>query len=269
MQQALPLQQRDGHLAVLTTTLVDHRLQPAVAAARHAHGHRNAHRRAVGAVHPGVVGDGKTQRHAAAVQRVLHHAAVEGLAQAVGGDEAKTLRPAGGHQAGCPLPPNHDKVGALGQLGPGGAQRFDVAVAQGRPHRAGANERRIANDEIGLRPVGLAWVEVAPLQHLRRLVGHRLAGHRVRSGGLAVPARHHPAQRIGHRLLAVVGQHGVAALDVAVVVYHRLGHAGAAVGAYLPLQKTDPQHQFGQRGGALVQLHAAQLLQGDGLAAQV
>jgi hypothetical protein len=36
----------------------------------------------------------------------------------------------------------------------------------------------------------------------------------------------------------------------------------------MPLQPADPQHQFGQGGGALVQLDAAQLLQRDGFAFQ-
>ncbi len=58
-------------------------------------------------------------------------------------------------------------------------------------------------------------------------------------------------------------------LNVAVIVHHRLNHAGAAISADVPLQKAYPQHQLGQRSGALVQLHPAQLLQGHGLAAQV
>ena len=66
--------------------------------------------------------------------------------------------------------------------------------------------------------------------------------------------------------LRIPGQHGIATLDVCVVVHHRLGHAGVAVGADVPLQKADPQHQLGQRGGAFVQLDAAQLLQRHGFA---
>jgi hypothetical protein len=51
-------------------------------------------------------------------------------------------------------------------------------------------------------------------------------------------------------------------------VDHRLGHAGVAEGADVPLQVADPQHQLGQRRGALVDLDAAQLLQRHRFAGQ-
>ena len=96
-----------------------------------------------------------------------------------------------------------------------------------------------------------------------------LAGGGVGFGGDAVPAQHRVAGGVGQRLQAVVGQHGVAVLDVAVVVHHGLGHAAVAKGADVPLQKANPQHQLGQSGGAFVEFNAAQLPQGDGLNAQV
>ncbi|MNT93454.1 hypothetical protein D3C72_2349340 [compost metagenome] len=49
-------------------------------------------------------------------------------------------------------------------------------------------------------------------------------------------------------------------------MHHGLGHGGVATGANVPLQIPNPQHQFGQGGGAFVQFDPAQLLQGDGFA---
>ena len=190
----------------------------------------------------------------------LNHPAVERHGDAVRGDEseAAALRRAGLLRG--VLPPVHDEVGAVRRLRPDAAQRFDVAVAQSLSHLQLPNERRIPHDEIGRRPLSRAWVQVAPLNHQGRLVRHLLARHRVHLEGLAVPALHQLAGRVAHRLLAVAGQHGVAVLDVAVVVDHRLGHAGIAKGADVPLQVAYPQHQFGQARRALVDLNAQQLL---------
>jgi len=148
----------------------------------------------------------------------------------------------------------------------GGAQGLHVAVAQGLAHGGGADEGRVADDEIRPRPVGLAGAGVAPLRHLRGFVGHGFTGDGVRFVGGAVPAAQQPAGAVIGRLLAVPGQHGVAACDVAVVVHHGLGHAGQAARAHMPLQPAYPQHQLGERRGARVQLQAQQLLQGDGFA---
>ena len=84
----------------------------------------------------------------------------------------------------------------------------------------------------------------------------------------AVPAGDDLAAVVGGQFGAVIGQHGVAVFDVAVVVHHGLGHAGQAARAHMPLQPADPQHQLGQGGGAGVEFDAAQLLQRDGLALQ-
>ena len=214
-----------------------------------------------------MVGNGKAQAQALG-QRGLHHAAVEGLAQAVGGNQAKAARLALHDQTGGAAPPVHDEIGALGHFLPCAAQRLHVAVAQRGAQRAGANKGRVAHDEIGLRPGGLARVEVLPLRHLRGLVGHLRAGHRVDFEGGAVPAAERLAVGAQCGLLRVPRQHGVAVLDVAPVMHHRLGHGLVALGADVPLQVTNPQHQLGHGGGALVQLNAQQLPGRDGFALQ-
>ena len=167
------------------------------------------------------------------------------------------------------MPPVHDEVSALGHFGPGAAQGLGIPVAQGSPHRPRANERWVADDEIGRWPRGLARVDVAPLHHLRRFVWHLLARHRVGLGGAAVPAGNQLPVAIDQRLLAVKGQHGVAAFDVAVVVHHGFSHPSPPDGADVPLQKPDPQHQLGQRGSAVVDFNAQELLQRDRFAAHV
>ena len=266
MDQPVLRPQLHVHLAEFTRLLVRHRQQlPRFLCAAGQHRHGDAHGGAIGAVDPGVVGHGQLQVRAG-VQRCLHHTAVEGLAQAVGGDEAHALRLPARHLRGGVLPPEHDEIGAVGHFGPGAAQGFDVAVAQGRAHGASADEGRVADDEIRLRPRRPARACIALLGHLRGLVGHQLAGDRVRLEARAVPARAQPAGGVVGGLARVPGQHCVAAFDVAVGVHHRLGHAGAPARADVPLQPADPQHQLGQRGGALVQLDAQQLLQGHGLA---
>ena len=94
----------------------------------------------------------------------------------------------------------------------------------------------------------------------------------MRLEGDAVPAGEQLARAVGAIVVGQLGlvalQHGVAVLDVAVVMYHRLGHGLVATGANVPLQITNPQHQLGQRHGALVQLNAQQLLWRDGFAFQ-
>ena len=268
MDQPLALRHFHLHFTVVAGLFLRYGKQLAFALGGAGHGHGDAHRRAVGAVHPGVVGHGKAQAQALG-QAQLHHAPVKGLAQAVGGDQAKALRLARAHQRGGAMPPVHDKVRALGHRGPDAAQRVHIAFAQGAAHGTGANKGRVAHNKVCRWPLGLAGVDVAPLRHLRRIIRHLLAGGGVGFGGDAVPAQHRAAGGVGQRLQAVVGEHGVAVFDVAVVVHHGFGHAAVAKGADVPLQKANPQHQLGQGGGAFVEFDAAQLLQGDGLIAQV
>jgi hypothetical protein len=75
-----------------------------------------------------------------------------------------------------------------------------------------------------------------------------------------------PGREVDVGLLAVVREHRVAPLDVAVVEDHRLGDVVDRARADLPLQEADPQHELSQRGRALVELDAAELLQRHRLA---
>ena len=264
VQHAAPLFQLHVDLVLTVAVLGHDRQQPAFPRRRRADAHRDAHRRAVRAVHPRVIRHRERQRQRLlGVQVLLDHAPVEGLAQAVGGDEAEAFHPPGAHLLRRLVPPVHDEIGALRHLGPRRPQRLRVAVAQRQPHRPGANERRIPHDELRLRPLGLTRIHVTPLRHLRRLVRHLFARHRMHLGRLAIPARDRAPVRVRRQFLPVVGQHRIPARDVAVVVHHRLGDALLAAGADLPLQPADPQHQLGQRRRARVQLDAEHLAQRD------
>ncbi len=69
------------------------------------------------------------------------------------------------------------------------------------------------------------------------------------------------SQRPCHGLrLAVVFQHGVAALDVFEIFQHRLGGHRLAARAEMPLQVTNPQHQLGNGRGARIDFEAEKLV---------
>lgn len=61
-------------------------------------------------------------------QMRLQHLPVEGLAQRIGGDEAKTPGLARPHGQGRLLPPKHHEIGAFRHLRIGRAQRLGIAV---------------------------------------------------------------------------------------------------------------------------------------------
>ena len=85
-----------------------------------------------------------------------------------------------------------------------------------------------------------------------------------------------PSQRVTglpslvqHRFLAVVGEDGVAAFDVAEFLDDRFGRQDVAPGAEMPLQVADPQHHVGDGGGARVDLDAEQLVRIDDAAGEI
>ena len=166
------------------------------------------------------------------------------------------------------MPPVHDEIGGIGHVRPRTAQRFDVAITQRRTHPLVANKRRIPHHEIRLRPRRLARVHVALQRHALAVVRHVLAGDGRGLHAHAVPATDRHAAFVEHVLHAVVGQHRIAVLDVAEVADHRLRRVDVAAGAVVPLQVADPQHHFGDGGGARVQLDAEQLVRVDGFAAE-
>lgn len=72
----------------------------------------------------------------------------------------------------------------------------------------------------------------------------------------AVPAGDGLAELVSDDLGAVVGEHGVPALDVVEVFQHRLRRGHMAAGAEMPLQMADPQHHLGDGGGTRVDFDA-------------
>ena len=120
--------------------------------------------------------------------------------------------------------------------------------------------------KVGLGPVGGAGVGVVEDLDAGLRVGDGLAGDRVADGGDAVPAGDGAAFGVDARGGGVPGEDGVAVLDVVEVAQHRLGGGGAAVGAVVPLQVADPEHQLGDGGGPGVELDAEELVRVDGVA---
>src|SRR3546814_13463392 len=90
-----------------------------------------------------------------------------------------------------------DLIGAAGNVRAGLPDRLGVAVAQLLTDVLAADEGRVADDELRLRPTRRTRVLVGAQLAARVLVGHRFAGHRVQRVGDAVPA--------GDRLAASIG----------------------------------------------------------------
>ena len=202
----------------------------------------------------------------AIVHRGLHDAAVEGLADGVGGDEAEAAGAAGEGFEGGLVPPEHDEVGALGHRGVGGAKRLGVAVAKVFTHPARAEERRVADDEVGLRPDGGARVDEGVERADGLFVGDFAAGDGIDLKRAAVPDELGFAVGAFGEVFFVVGEDGVAALDVVELFEDGLGGGCLAVDAEVPLEVADPEDEFGEGGGALVDLQAEELVGIDGRA---
>ena len=122
--------------------------------------------------------------------------------------------------------------------------------------------------KVGLGPVCGAGVGVVEDLDAGLSVGHGFAGDRVAHGGDAVPAGDGAAFGVGARGGGVPGEDGVAVLDVVEVAQDRLGGGGLPVGAEVPLQVADPEHQLGDGGGPGVELDAEELVRVDGVAGE-
>jgi len=143
----------------------------------------------------------------------------------------------------------HDEVGALVHGRVGGPERPGVAVAEAGAEVLAADERRVADDELGRGPLGPTRVAV--------VVGLDAGAVRPRPGD-------RPAARVaGQHLVGL--EHGVLDDDVPEGLQDGIvGHAAA--GAQMPLQMTDPQHQFGDGRGARVDLQPEDLVRVDRVA---
>jgi len=209
-----------------------------------------------------MIGHGESEREAR-IELGTDDAAIESLREAVGGDEAEATGLPGEREQRGLVPPVGDEIGGFGHVGPCASQGFDIAIAQGAAHGGGANEGRVPHHEIRLWPVGATRVLVALLRHAGGFVGHLFAGDRVGFGAEAIPAGDRLAVCIEYKIHPIKGEHGVAAFDVVEIAQHRLGRADVAVGAEVPLQVADPQHGFGDAGGAGVEFEAEELVRVD------
>ncbi len=205
-----------------------------------------------------MVRDGKRERERRlGPHRVLDDAAVERLRERVRRDEPEPLRLPLPNRLGGMVPPEHDEVDGLRHARIGLAERLGVAVAERVPHPLVADEGWVADDEVRLGPLGRARVRVVVERDLRRGVRHLLPRRRVRNRGASVPDRDRRTVLTEALRLCVVGQHRVAARDVAVGAQDRIGEARrAAMRAQVPLEVADPQHEVGDGGGARVDLDA-------------
>lgn len=177
----------------------------------------SGNRRAIGVVDPRVVRHGIHERKASVASGLLYDTPIEGLAQAVCGDEPKTLGLTRAHHLPGAVPPMHHEIRAFWDLWPDTPQGLHVAVTQRTSHGTRADKWRVAHNEIRSWPFSLARVDVAPLLDLGCFVRHQLASHRVALGGDAIPPGQRVTTGIAHDLGTVVGQHGIAMFDVAVV----------------------------------------------------
>ena len=173
-----------------------------------------------------MVGHGHQQAQGRlALQMALHHAPLKHLRNGIGGDETKAPqhRVLARQKLRRAVPPIHDEIGAFVHMRMSGPERLHIVIAQPRAQILAAHERRIAHDELRLRPLRTARLVVAIDLHQRAI-------------------RPRPRQR----LAALIPGQGLVGLQ------HRIHHAdvperlqdgfGRRIGpaAEMPLQKADP-----------------------------
>ncbi|MNX48607.1 hypothetical protein D3C86_791920 [compost metagenome] len=182
--------------------------QPPLAVGLAALGHRHgdADGGAVAALDPGMVGHGEDQPHRRlALQVMLQHAPREGLGDRVGGDEAKAAQTGvpGCQDVRRPIPPGGHQVGRAEPPLPHMPQGVDIAVAQFASQILAADEGRVADDEVDVRPGRRARVDQADDL---AFVGHRKQDRRVAVlapwSGSGSRACDRPSDGVAHQLLA-------------------------------------------------------------------
>ncbi len=199
----------------------------------------------------------------------LQHPAVEGLADAVGGDETEALDLCCAQQMCGVIPPVHHEICRLGYVTVDFAERLGVAIPQSAPHHRGTDKRRIPHHEVRLRPLGLPGVEVAQLCYPDRLVGHLPSRDGVRFGGASIPVGQRSSLLVCDPLHPVIGEYRVPTLDVAEVPDDGLLGQGVPLGAKVPLEVAYPQDHLGNLRRSWVDLEPQELLRGDSDAHQV
>jgi hypothetical protein len=161
------------------------------------------------------------------------HASRKLLCNAICGDEAESAKGCAfaSQQLGGVIPPKHHEVGTTGNIGMNFPYSFGIFIAELLAEILPCSKGRIADDVIRLRPFWPFRVLVA--------IDLDLVSFRVCScDGLA--------SVIERQFLRVAGEHGVRDLNRLEIAENRLGRHPAAR-AKMPLQKADPEHQFGDR----------------------
>jgi hypothetical protein len=122
-------------------------------------------------------------------------------------------------------------------------------------------KRRIAHDEIRLRPLGASGILVVFQNNLCALVGDFLAGDGMRLRGVSVPDREHFAGLgIATRDLFVVGEDSILLTDGAIFRQERaVAGVGLAGGLALPLEIPDPEHELGDGDGVMTEFEPEKL----------
>src|ERR1017187_4207001 len=85
----------------------------------------------------------------------LHDAPLECLRDAVGSDESESLHFTRAHEFGGFVPPIHDEISLLLHVGISCPECFHISVTHHLTQNPTADEWWIANNEIGLWPLGL------------------------------------------------------------------------------------------------------------------
>src|SRR3546814_19924075 len=98
-------------------------------------------------------------------------------------DPAEASRLSGARRLRRLVPEVHDEIGAAGNVRAGLPDRLGVAVAQLLPDVLAADEGRVADDELRLRPTRRTRVLVGAQLAPPVLVRHRFPGPRVPLGG--------------------------------------------------------------------------------------
>ena len=224
----------------------------AVRGAALGHSHGDTHLGAAFfALAPGMVRNGEGQPHGRlSGQMVLQHAAREILGDGVGGDEAEPPQLALGRRqdfSGA-IPPRHDQIGRAEPPLPHMPQGVDIAVAQLATKVLARNEGRVADDEVGDRPLGRLGPAIV---------------HDLRFP-VEPPQTDRAAARIAMQIFARRHEQGVGPDDAVAPPSRGQLAGGGQLGRRLsvadaPLQVPDPHDDLGDRGGVVGFLNAPEL----------
>ncbi len=160
------------------------------------------------------------------------------------------MRPLARQQFCCTVPPIHHEVRAFVHMRVRGPQSLDIRGTKSSAHcRAFSNKRRIADNVIRCRPFGAPRVCIAVNLNL---IAFRVGS--LKRATVFVPRKHRRAPR----------QNRVRNLDRLKILQDRF-RRNAAARAKMPLQKANPQNEFGNRRRPRIHLQPQKLMRIDGL----